>query len=184
MERKIARLYVCAVLTLASFCALGDTDARSDTLAALFQAVGNRAPQGFFLEGVPWVDCADVPEAELAVLARPLSAHLQWIKDAMYQWYRLPLRNGECIYVASPDARGLTRAEARLFIAATQLEFPVENPQTHEVTRCEDAAPPPAFVAYMPTLDGPSVAQDVPIPETTNLTACDVWKPAAEASEK
>jgi hypothetical protein len=71
-----------------------------------------------------------------------------------------------------------------LFIAATQLEFPVENPQAHEVSRCEDAAPPPAFVAYMPTLDGPTVAQDIPIPETQNLTACDVWlSPAVPAEE-
>lgn len=158
-------------------CAGGGASARQDTIEGLTRAVGDRVLPSWRVEQRygALVDCASVPVADLDALSVSAHGALQWINDAAYSWRHVPFRGGQCIYIVQPDARGLTRDEARVFLSAHELPFPVENPRTHETTRCEDAASAPAVMQAMPTLDGTGSREDIPINDpAAGLSACDL----------
>lgn len=149
----------------------------------LAAAVGDRALPFQELEAAgPLADCS----TETATKLRQMSAaapgmNYQWINGRSYSWQLFALETGQCVYLAQPEGRGLSRNEARIFLSATQLTFPVANPQTH-VAACGRGAPPAAFLGPMPVLESGSeepVAADVPIPQGGGPSAdlCDEEEP-------
>lgn len=78
-------------------------------------------------ELLPIDDCSHVPVQALrdASEGRGLS---QWIYNGMYQWVWADLPQGHCLYMRSPEDRGLTAAEASSLLAASRMEFPIPEP--------------------------------------------------------
>lgn len=75
-------------------------------------------------ELLPIDDCSQVPVQALrdASEGRGLS---QYIYNGMYQWVWADVPQGHCLYLRSPEDRGLTAAEASSLMAASRMEFPV-----------------------------------------------------------
>lgn len=71
----------------------------------------------------PFVDCSRTGVDDLERLST--GGALQYIYNAMYQWKSIYTPNGRCVYLVSPENRGLTSIEATALMTASGMEFPV-----------------------------------------------------------
>lgn len=114
---------------------LGNLAAEQTTpFQALTRAVGDRLiPVEKLAPNL--MDCSQVSVAELE--RREGASSMQWIYNGMYKWGEIPLGvtpmgGGTCIYLKSPEHRGLTREEGQVLLSASRLPFPVTANSDHD----------------------------------------------------
>ena len=152
---KHQRWLAALLLPLAALLGQGAAAQRLSAINELEAAVGTRALSFAELESDgPLADCSTMARKTLQDLsAAAPGTNLQWINGTGYGWQIFALTTGRCVYLATPEGRGLSRSEARVFLSATQLPFPVANPRTN-IAACGRLPERARLEEPMPSLDG------------------------------
>lgn len=90
--------------------------------------------------GLVFVDCSTINKEELDKQATTSPTYSQWIYNGVYTWTVMPAAGGSCVYLRSPEDRGLTQIEAQSLYVSRTLPLPLDSN-----TPSDDQSVPPGI---------------------------------------